>query len=93
MGRKYTDEDELLTDDDDNLSSDDDEEADKLNNQIAELRRMLGSNERILKGDDGEDIMKETEGDLDALDDDVGDKKDGITAAEKKKQQRDEDQK
>lgn len=51
----------MLTDDEDeDLSSDDEEEANELNNQIAELKRILGANERILKGEDNDDLIKET---------------------------------
>jgi hypothetical protein len=86
VGRKYTNEDELLSDDDEDLSSDDDEEANELNQQIAELKRILGANERILKGEDNDDLMKETEGDMDGLET-IGDNK--TTAADKKRKLRD----
>jgi len=86
VGRKYTDEvDQLLTDDDDDISSDDAEEQDALNNQIVELKRILGANERILKGEDNDELMKETEGDMDGLTTDAHDRE---TAEEKKKHQR-----
>jgi len=76
----------LLTDDEDeDLSSDDEEEANELNNQIAELKRILGANERILKGEDNDDLIKETAGDMDGLDD-VEDRVE--TAQEKKKKLR-----
>ena len=59
VGRKYTNEDELLDDDEDeeDLSSDDEEEAKALNDQIAELKRILQGNERILKGEDNDDLI------------------------------------
>jgi len=76
----------LLTDDEDeDLSSDDEEEANELNNQIAELKRILGANERILKGEDNDDLIAETVGDMDGLDD-VEDRVE--TAQEKKKKLR-----
>lgn len=76
----------MLTDDEDeDLSSDDEEEANELNNQIAELKRILGANERILKGEDNDDLIAETVGDMDGLDD-VEDRVE--TAQEKKKKLR-----
>lgn len=76
----------MLTDDEDeDLSSDDEEEANELNNQIAELKRILGANERILKGEDNDDLIAETAGDMDGLDD-VEDRVE--TAQEKKKKLR-----
>ena len=61
-----------------------------MNKQIEELKRILGANERILKGEDNDDLLHETEGDMDALNDE-GDAK--TTAADKKKKQREEDAK
>ena len=91
VGRKYANEDELLTDDDDDNidSSDDEDEQQALNHQIAELKRMLGANERIIKGEDGGDEM-DTLGDMDGLDD-LGNGK--LAAEDKKKKQREEDAK
>lgn len=62
VGRKYAygDGDELLSDDEEDLSSDDDEEAAELNKQIEELKRILGANERILKGEDNDDLIVQT---------------------------------
>ena len=46
----------------------------------------MGTNERILKGDEGDEIIKDDQGDLDILDMDDDGKKDGQpTALEKKK--------
>lgn len=81
-----------MTDDDEDLSSDDDEEANELNTQIAELKRILGANERILKGEDNDDLMKETQGDMDGLDDINADKSTS-TSSDKKRKQREEDAK
>lgn len=90
VGRKYTDENNLLSDESDqDLSSDDDEEAYELNKQIADLKKLLGTNERILKGDDNDNI-EETDGAGDGLDE-MDDGK--VSIAEKKKQQREEDAK
>jgi hypothetical protein len=68
------------------LSSDDDEGAAILNEQILELKRILNTNERILRG---EDEVADTEGDLDALD--GGESK--LGAAERKRKQREEEAK
>ena len=90
VGRKYTGEDELLSDESDqDLSSDDDEEADELNKQIAELKRILGANERILKGEDNDDLLENDNEGLDGLDDISGDGK--YKNADKKRHQREED--
>lgn len=90
VGRKYANDDELLTDDDeDNMSSDDDEEAQVLNNQIAELKRILGANERIFKGEDNDDLIKDTANEMDALEDGAQ----ATSLGEKRKKQREQDEK
>lgn len=81
----------MLTDDDEDFSSDDEEEASELNHQIAELKRILGANERILKGEDNDEMMKETQGDMDGLDDFNADK--STSTSDKKRQQREADAK
>ena len=63
-----------MTDDEDgdNISSEDEVEQEALNSQIAELKRMLGANENIIKGVDNEDNYQTTN-DMDGLDGDDGD--------------------
>mmetsp|Transcript_9337 Transcript_9337/g.12693 ORF Transcript_9337/g.12693 Transcript_9337/m.12693 type:complete len:272 (-) Transcript_9337:2951-3766(-) len=91
VGRKYANEDDLLTDDEDeNFSSDDEVEQELLNNQITELKRMLGANENIIKGIDNEDDYN-TNGDLDGLDTLGGDGDRHLNAEDKKKKQREAD--
>jgi hypothetical protein len=82
LGKRHRD--ELFDEDNEQANSSDSDEDEMLAKQISALKKLLGTNEAILKGEENEDLLKDDDN-FDGLD---GDGKDGEAAMDRIRRER-----